>query len=129
MNSYPKMGTYVAVFGWLSSIKNHIKKFMHIYFMVKIDFPFLRFAFLFFSMGFLLHVLVTALKSPLTLRACPCEQHGLEFCFSFEYLSSWPNHVKTALYNCLKICSFVFVGFKLKRAQMALRARRTYCKM
>lgn len=48
LNSDPKMGTYVAVLGWLSNIKNHIKNYMLIYFLVTLDFPFLRFALFFF---------------------------------------------------------------------------------
>lgn len=44
LNSDLKMGTYVAVLGWLLNIKNHIKNYMHIHYMVTIDFPFLRFA-------------------------------------------------------------------------------------
>lgn len=60
---------------------------MHIHYMVTIDFPFLRFASFFGGEGFLHHVLVTTLNSLARLRSCPCEQRGLEFCFSFEYLS------------------------------------------
>lgn len=117
MNTYPKMGTYVAVLGWLSNIKNHIRSICIYISWLKSTFHSSDLPY-FFLEGFLLHVLVTTLKSPLRLCACPCEQHGLEFCFSFEYLSAWPNYVKTVLYNCLKIGSFVFVGFKLKRAQI-----------
>lgn len=81
-----EMGTYVGVLGWLLNIKNHIKNYMHIHYMLKIDFPFLRFA-SFFWEGFLHHVLLTTLNSLARLSLCPCEQRGLEFCFSFEYLS------------------------------------------
>lgn len=74
LNSYPKMGTYVAVLGWLANIKNHIKNYMQIYFIVTIDFPFLRYAF--FGGRILAscfcHNLEKSSAAGLTM-VCPCE--------------------------------------------------------
>ena len=70
--------------------KNHIKNYRRIYFMFTIYFPFLRFAFFFFFLRGILascscHNLERSIEAVLI---CPCEQHGLEFCFGAEHLSS-----------------------------------------
>ena len=96
--------------------------------MVTIDFPFLRFAFFFFLRGILASCSCHNLeKSIEAVLICPCEQHGLEFCFGAEHLSSWPNHVKTALYICVKTCCFVFVGFKRSCYAKSLQSCLTLC--
>ena len=130
LNSSPKIRTHVAVLSWLSSILKITLKNTGVYI------SWSRLIFHFSNFFFLRGILASCACHNLKKIYWSCAYMSLWTTrfgvrFGAEPLSSWPNHVKTAPYICVKTCSFVFVGFKRiwKELKYFLRKMTPYCKV